>query len=321
MNTELIKSIILGAVSIEADENAVSFKRMKPEQKAAFIAEDEGFALKTDATAGVRFDFYTNSKHISFKYEMLCGSSRNFGFFDVLVNGTLYMHTGTTDVANNKYGELNIELNGQNNKVQIFFPNLANGRVLDFTLDDGATVTPCKPETKILFFGDSITQGYDALFSSCSYANRLGINFNAEVVNQAIGGATFNKNVVAKTIVPSFIVIGYGTNDWSHKGEKESLLDADEFYKAVRTCYPDTPAFSVLPIWRADTAKETKAGNFYAWRKLLSETAAKHNIVAVESIDFVPHDTVLFSDAYLHPNDQGFYLYAAHLTEKLKELL
>ena len=51
------------------------------------------------------------------------------------------------------------------------------------------------------------------------------------------------------------------------------------------------------------------------------ESAGGRNITVIEGIDLVPHDTSLFSDKFLHPNDKGFDYYVNNLYKKLKELI
>ena len=41
------------------------------------------------------------------------------------------------------------------------------------------------------------------------------------------------------------------------------------------------------------------------------------NVHFIDCFGFIPEDTALFSDAYLHPNDKGFLYYANGLIASL----
>jgi len=58
-----------------------------------------------------------------------------------------------------------------------------------------------------------------------------------------------------------------------------------------------------------------------ACRELLARLAASQGFHVLDDYDLVPHDSRLFSDAYLHPNDAGFQLYADRLIELIDQRL
>ena len=63
-------------------------------------------------------------------------------------------------------------------------------------------------------------------------------------------------------------------------------------------------------------------GAFSEAREFIMKTAEElPNATAVDCFDFVPHDRKYFSDAYLHPNDEGFGFYSDALIEKIKEII
>ena len=49
--------------------------------------------------------------------------------------------------------------------------------------------------------------------------------------------------------------------------------------------------------------------------------AATQGFHVLDDYHLLPHDTRLFSDGYLHPNDTGFDLYAQRLSELINEKL
>ncbi len=77
-------------------------------------------------------------------------------------------------------------------------------------LEDISFIKPIKPK-KILFFGDSITHGYRALFPSNKYTSLLANYLNAEEFNKAMGEDLFFPKLVEckGNFIPEYIVVAY----------------------------------------------------------------------------------------------------------------
>jgi lysophospholipase L1-like esterase len=171
--------------------------------------------------------------------------------------------------------------------------------------------------------GDSITQGYDAVFSSQCYANKMAHMLDAEIVNQAIGGEIFRPAILDEQLpfAPDLITVAFGTNDWSGQTAENFEKNADGFYTKLANLYPNTPVFAILPIWRADWEKVTKAKPFHESRAILKALAEKHpNFHVIDGMALTPHLPAFFSDLYLHPNDLGFEIYAEELVRRMTEI-
>jgi hypothetical protein len=66
---------------------------------------------------------------------------------------------------------------------------------------------------------------------------------------------------------------------------------------------------------------ETKAGDFRSIPKHLQEIAGDiGNMQVIDCFDFVPHQTAMFYDLRLHPNDEGFGHYANCMIRVLQEM-
>lgn len=170
-----------------------------------------------------------------------------------------------------------------------------------------------------MLHGDSITQGYDAFHPSACYASLLARHYDAELVNQAVGGACFNPAVPAQVGNFDFILVSYGSNDWAKKDSQSFRADAESFFCRLRSLYEDTPRILVLPVWRGDIHTRTpNAGNFMDCRALLSRLAQAQGFCVLDDFDLLPHDVHLLSDGYLHPNDAGFAPYARRLLTLLE---
>lgn len=322
LNEQQINSITFGAIEIYRDEDGIyRFKRMTDRQAEEFARENESFAVKTTATSGVRFDFYTDADFVAFRFDKVkIGSSRNWYSYDLYVNGKL-AQTLQKDIADTE-GEIYQKLDGKNNRIQLFLPCIATGGITYIELSDGATVTPAVPSLKMLVLGDSITQGYDAHLTSCCYANLMARELDAEIVNQAIGGAKFYKEQLEYTGEYDVVTVAYGTNDWSTRHSFESFCShCEEYFKTLSEMYPNAKKFAILPIWRKHWYTEKPTGNFFTCRKFISDTAEKYGVIPLDSIDYVPHDSIFFEDKTLHPNDIGFVAYAKKLVADLRKYL
>ncbi len=322
LNLSQLQAITMGALDIQEEADGFHFLRMMPLQTAAFGEAHEEFLLKCRATSGIRLDFYTDSPILALRWcNAKITSARSFCYFDVLVDGVLTMHSGTPDCGSEPEGSFCLTLPEGMHRVQIFLPTLTDVAISAVTLADGATVMPHRARRRILFLGDSITQGYDALFPSECYANRLARYYDAEILNQAIGGSCFNPAVLQPVGAFDFVVVAYGTNDWSMKSPADFAPDAAAYLARLGLIYGKLPVFVVLPIWRADTHRTDTAGDFMACRALIGRLAATQGFTVLDDYDLLPHDTRLFSDGYLHPNDIGFALYAQRLCEMIDEKL
>lgn len=322
LNLEQMKEITLGALNIEVNgAGEFCFYRFTEHQMEDVYIEIPDFYKKSKAAAGIRLDFLTDSETLSFRYTIKSGSSRKFYFFDCCVDGVMIAHEGEMEMSA-KAGEVKLTL-GEGKverRVTVWMPGLSIVRLSDVTIDDGASLKRAPVSRKILVLGDSITQGYDAVFASQSYANKMAYMLDAEIVNQAIGGEIFRPAILDEKLpfTPDLITVAFGTNDWSGQTAENFEKNADGFYTKLAELYPDTRVFAILPIWRADWQKATKTKPFHESRAILKALAEKHsNFRVIDGMELTPHLPAFFSDLYLHPNDLGFEIYAEELVKRM----
>lgn len=317
-----IRDITFGAVKIEQKEGCIQLRRMRDSQAKAFIKEREAFAEKTEATAGIRFDFYTDSDYVKVNLLNLRSvSKRKFFGIDVLLNGILYMHYYADDLSTEYPDTIFIPLNKKYNHIQLFFPNLATTDVKTVELADGCKVDPFVPKMNFISYGDSITEGFDAKFSSKSYINIIAAALEAQVINLGVAGGKHNSEIIEDLdITPDFITVAYGTNDWAiWDSEKTMREKVTEFYDKLVQVHKDIKIFTILPIWREDSLKDKPVGNFYDCRKMISNIAQSHGCIVIDDINLVPHDDRLYTAHCVHPNDTGFEVYGSTIVEHIKK--
>lgn len=303
--------------AIEAD-GYVSFFRFTEKGEAFYRKTNPDFCKKTKATAGVRLSFETDADSFSLDYRATATSGRRFCYFDLLVDGVLLDHQGSEGTAT--HGTLNFSLPRGTHRVTLYLPALFATELAHFTLPDGARITPTVKPHRLLLLGDSITQGYDALYPSQSYANLISDMLSLGAVNQGIGGELFNPDAIDGNLPfdPEIVTVAFGTNDFTFSTKEKMTAAATEYFSRLRAAFPHAKIFAILPIWRADRDEPHAFGSFEEAREIVRTAATAQNGVTVLDGDgFVPHLPEFFSDGYLHPNDLGFKFYADALYRAL----
>ena len=318
MDIELVKRITRGTAAIKNENGAVSFHRFTEEQRKVYES-NESFLLRSFAAASVRLEFATDAKSFAFGGAVEAASSRDFYFFDVYVNGALVRHVGSYSLKAAPTFRFEIELPEGTNRVAVYFPWTMKTLLSELEFTGATTIEPIEKKRRILCYGDSITQGYDARYPSLSYANIIADALDAEVMNKAIGGDRFNPELAALPDAGRFdlITVGYGTNDWSHE-TRETLKDkAERFFALVTRNYPETPVCAILPLWRHDWMRVTDVGTFAEGHAIIRAAAERHqNIKIVDGLKLLPHLGSCLTDV-VHPNDFGFQFMARNLLKQL----
>lgn len=333
LSFEEIKELVTGAVRMEEQDGALHLYRFTKEQEELYRLYDAGFYKKTFSTAGIRLRFRTDSKTLGLKVQLKPGSSRKYYSVDVFTDGKAVGYLDNFSGVDLPQDYTKVELPwdqcakefalGDGVKtVCVYLPWSAGAAIEALTLDDGAFVEAYKPSKKMLVYGDSITQGYDALRPSNRYVAKLADLLGAEELNKGIGGERFFPPLGAlkDDYQPDYITVAYGTNDWSRKDAETYLADCKGFYTNLSRNYPTVPIFAITPIWRKVTNEVKMAGNFEDLERLIRvATEDLPNVTVISGTDLVPHDINYFADLRLHPNDEGFAHYAENLYNAIKE--
>lgn len=326
----VVQRAIYGAerISVKENSNWITANRFTETQIKVFSAKPsleagfgrESFMEKSAATAGIMLDFITDSVLLEFDYRAFPVTDRRLCWFDILVDGSLYHRTGKSG-QEKVAGRASISLPKGEKRVTIYFPCLYKGEIRNLTIDDGATFNPFwegRKHHRILFVGDSITQGYATAYTSLTYSNLLARKLDAESMNQGIGGAIYNAEDLDENLrfKPDIVIVAYGTNDWYWRRDVESTAPA--YYRRLTEIYPEAKIYALLPIWRGDREMLELMGrrSFLDHRTVIQKAAESYeNIMVIETMGFVPHDPNFFEDQALHPNELGFLMFADALAE------
>ena len=317
LSFEQIKAITVGAVNIECADGGIRFYKCTRKQIDAWYRKNDVLGSRAAGSTGVRLDFHTNSKKLAFR--VLDG-----GKFEVHVDGLVRAayKLGAGERAEIELcGPLGGELDEC--RVTVILPSHDRGGIIDYIeIDDGAFVRPHKFDCKMLFIGDSITQGWASSLDSYSYAYRISSFFNAESVIQGIGGAYFNEESFdSLSFDPDIVFVAYGTNDFGHyKTYDELRAHCEAHLGLIAEEYKEKKIFVLSPIWR-DQREGKAMGTFEGCRAIIIDAAEKLGLIHIDGLKLVPPLPSLFADGFLHPNDNGFSLYAENLIKEVQKLI
>jgi len=333
LNSEQIREICQGAVRVNESDTGIQLFRFTAEQEAYYLKTNVNFHKKALAAAGMKLCFETDSRSLFLKVYVTPGSTRTYFSFDVTVDGSIIGHLDNfieeevPEIYTTMQGELgefskNFDLGEGTKKVCVYLPWSVAVEIREISVDDNAFIKPLKPAKKLLVFGDSITQGYDALRPMNRYAAKLADALGAGEINKGIGAEKFCPQLakLRDDFEPEYILVAYGTNDWTHLEEADFMVRCSAFYETLSNNYPNSVIWALTPIWRGDCDGERVFGAFDKVAEDMQKiTEPFKNIVCINGFDLVPHDDRFFADGRLHPNDKGFACYFEGLWESLKQ--
>lgn len=317
LSFEQINAITVGSVRTVKSDDGIRFYKCTEKQIEAWYKKSKVLGDRASGTTGVRLDFHTDSSKLVFS--VLDGAK-----YEVHINGLV---AGSYVLREGEVAEIDL-LDPLGNslsecRVTLVLPSHDHGGVIDYVeIDDGAFVRPHKFDCKMLFIGDSITQGWASSLDSYSYAYRTSSFFNAESIIQGIGGAYFNEESF-DTIPfdPDVVFVAYGTNDFGHYKTYDELgYHCEAHLKLISDEYREKKIFVISPIWR-DQREGKAMGSFEGCREVIIHTAEKLGLIHIDGLELVPPMPSLFADKFLHPNDNGFSFYAENLINIIREYI
>ena len=258
LTNEELKKIYFGAYSFEeTPDGYLKANQHTKEQMEYFKGALDFWYERCDASTAKTFEFQTEATEVSFDYKIIwTGSLDSFEMaVDGLITKIIYLKDivkGDTVKEPFPEGTLTWELPEGKKNVIIYLPADATVVVRNFKIN--ASYTPAKKGEKVLWLGDSITQGFGPLRSSQTYvsvANRL---LNYDIINQGIGGYVYDKKSLLKMegYSPDKIIVALGTNQYGC----ETMKDVEEYYEALIGLYGSKiPILCISPLWRGDNVE------------------------------------------------------------------
>lgn len=219
--------------------------------------------------------------------------------------------------SDREFHEISLSLNGEKNRITLVFPSHDKGVLKSVELNGESFIEPHKFERKILFLGDSITQGWNSKYDVMSYPYQVADFLNAERIINGIGGAYYLPwSFDSIDFDPDTVVVAYGTNDFSHYKNIDVFKSAVRgFLEKVKDIYSQKKVIVITPIFRFGGLTR-EWGTIEDYINIIETTANGFSLNVVNGYDLVPPNMDFFADA-VHPNDLGFSVYARKLISKL----
>ena len=310
LTKEQLKAIYHGALWYQETEDGYlqAFQYTKEQNEYFEKVSDFWFERCTASTAKT-LEFVTEATSCSFEYKFLWVGSEDS--VELWIDGQAAEIRYVKDME--KEGALSFDLPEGSKNVMIYLPADATMVIRNFEIN--GTYKQAEKKEKVLWMGDSITQGFGPLRSGHTYvsvANRL---LNYDIINQGIGGYVYDKNVLMQMYdyKPDKIIISMGTNQFG----TESMEGIEEYYELLKEIYGDTPVLCILPLWRDDVPNGLPT--LIKFCNNLKKIAEKYsNVTVVDGFKLVPHLPEYFLDK-LHPNCLGCEVYGRNLVLEIQK--
>ncbi len=276
-----------------------------------------------NCTAGVYMEFITDAEEISFDYffRLLFFPSV---IFDIFENDIYTDFVREPDSSNKGHISYKKKTPGRT-RIKIYLPYHGETHISNINFGNFTTTRETRAK-RFLVYGDSISQGLMGTHPCMSWVPLVCNATDADYINLSVGGDLFDKDMIDENYPwkPTALMIALGTNDLYFNGRySEIKTNIEEFFKKLRSVYPDIPVNVITPAWQTDLEtfdtqegcdKYKLYGQIYA--KIIKE-AEKAGCNAVEGLKIMPHVPEYFTD-HVHPNDMGFLQYALGLLRYLK---
>jgi len=310
LSKEQLKSILFGALEyVETEDGYLQAVQYTKDQIAYFKNISDFWFERCDASNAKTLEFKTTATEISFAYKLIWMGSPDT--VEVFVDGLTQEIRYIKDM--DKEGTLSFTLPEGEKNVIIYLPADATMVIRDFEIN--AEAVPAVKGEKVLWLGDSITQGFGPFRSAYTYvsiANRL---LNYDIINQGIGGYVYDKNILVQMndYRPDKIIVSLGTNQFG----TETMKDIEDYYVQLKAVYGDTPVLCISPLWRGDHPEGHDT--LVSFCEKVKKIAGQYpNITVVDGFKLVPHLPEYYLDK-LHPNVIGAELYARNLVDAIRK--
>jgi lysophospholipase L1-like esterase len=331
VSNDQLRYLYFGAYRFEEKEDGwlQAFQYSKAQEDYFKEAFDFWYERCTASTAKT-IEFVTEATKVSFDFKLIWMGSPDS--FELAVDGQITKIAYVMDFLKEgmpepdfskgfpgwnlpKEGKIEWDMPEGKKSVVIYLPADATVLLRNFALN-AAAERPVKNE-KVLWLGDSITQGFGPLRSGQTYvsvANRL---LNYDIINQGIGGYIYDKNSLMKMegYQPDKIIVALGTNQYGD----ETMERVEEYYETLTGIYGnEIPILCISPVWRGDQPEGYE--KFVDFCENIKKIAGSYkNVTVVDGFTLVPHLKEYYLDN-LHPNCLGTETYGRNLVEVIRKL-
>ncbi len=283
--------------------------------------------------SGVRVRFRCDSPALRVRIEYL-DITRAPSAFDVYIDGDYWDSFGSDTIGT--YEPLIYDRMPGEHEIELVMPPYAEVRFaglgVEANADLGAPSAGSRP--MIVFHGDSITHGAHTRRAGLIYPHRVARALDAEFINLGVSGTARGEPGMAAVIArldADAIVLAYGVNTFgsSFQGPRNFGETYRKFLGIVRGAHPHTPILIVTPLFHSRELVETNAlgAQLEEYRRVIRQIVWERqsfsdgNLILIEGFGIIgPGDDDRLAD-HVHPNDQGFAVFADRLIGPLRRVL
>lgn len=313
LTNEELKKIYCGALYFEETEDG--YLKANQYTKAQMDCFEKAFLMwfeRCDASSAKTIEFKTAARKVSFEYKIIWKCSEDS--IELAIDGLATEIAYLKDI--DMEGSISWDMPEGEKNVTIYLPSDATILIRNFEID--STYESIQKNEKVLWLGDSITQGYGPLRSYQTYVSVANRVLNYDILNQGIGGYVYDKNSLMKMegYNPDKIIVALGTNQY---GDENGPQVVREYYETLIGIYGEAiPILVITPLWRGDNLEGVPTLEKFC--ATIREIVGKYkNIKVVDGFKMVPHLEEYYLDN-LHPNGLGTEVYGRNLVEEIRRL-
>ena len=321
MKIDLLANIdyIFGAAGVEETESGFYASRMTAKLMQLYSATESG-EIRAMNNSGVRIAFISDTSFVAMK--LVFGRySRPIFNTDIVIDGFQKMTFGPPEYCDEF--AFSAELSGKGEKlIEIYLPNLCETTVDGLEIEDGCFVSPVMEErSRLLFLGDSITQGMTVSSPSLTYPALTAAALNKDFHNIAVGGATMDGRAgkLALELEWNTAFVAFGVNDFAQNRElADFAADTEQTLKHL-SMRDNAVIYLLTPVpWFGRIEPNTLGLQLDEYRQTLKLVAAGYkNVCLIDGLQLVPDVPSCFIDN-IHPNDKGMRIFAKNLLQRIK---
>ena len=312
MTNQELRSVYFGAYSFrETEDGFLQAFQYTQAQMDYFRAVSDFWYDRCMASTAKTLEMTTDARTVSFEYRIIWEGSQDS--FELAVDGLISDIRYVKDLP--KEGKLVWTLPEGEKQVILYLPADATVLIRNCRID--GAYTPARKREKVLWLGDSITQGFGPLRSGQTYVSVANRILNYDILNQGIGGYVYDRNSLMKMegYTPDKIIVALGTNQFGC----DTMTDIEEYYRTLIGLYGDRiPILCVSPLWRGDYPDSIPVLIRFC-EKVKAIAGRYANVTVVDGFRLVPHLPEYFLDN-LHPNALGAETYGRNLAEAIRRL-
>lgn len=312
ISNEALKKHYYGAYSFKEDEDGYLAAFQYSDKQMEYFKQASDFWYgRCSASTAKTLEFITEATRFSFDYKIKWIGTKDS--FELAVDGLLSRIWYVKDM--DQEGTLSIPLPEGKKSVTVYLPCDATALIRNFEID--AAMAPVPKNEKVLWLGDSITQGYGPLRSACTYVSVANRILNYDLINQGIGGYVYDKNSLMEMpgYRPDKIIVALGTNQF----ETESMAAVEEYYERLIEVYGKTiPVLCITPLWRCDLGEREKTMRRFC-ESIRAICARYPNIKVIDGFRLIPHLREYFLDR-VHPNVLGAQVCGDALADEIQKI-